>query len=385
MPVSTDLTGRTAVVTGGATLIGRGVVAALAEAGANVVVADIDEAGGQAVADTLAAALPAGSGKVTFTRTDVTDDAALTALVEGTVAAHGGIDIVVNLAATYLDEGFATSRADWLTALDVNLVSMVALVQAAHGALKASEHAAIVNFTSISSSVAQTGRWVYPASKAAIAQLTRSMAMDLAADGIRVNSVSPGRTWSAIMDGLCPGTTRACGAASRAPTRRWRRCSRAPRRRPRPGPPGAGGRRRPRRARPPSRPRRPRAAPRRRSGRRGCRRTAGRASGTAGARGPSRRCGRREQFRQAFSNVLTTLAEAGGEPGDLVSITIFLTDIPDYQAHGREIGAVWRELAGPVYPAMAGIGTTALWQPEALIEILGVAVIPDERLRVPQA
>lgn len=87
-----------------------------------------------------------------------------------------------------------------------------------------------------------------------------------------------------------------------------------------------------------------------------------------------------EQFRQAFSNVLTTLREAGGVPEDLVSITIFLTDIPDYQANGRAIGAVWRELAGPVYPAMAGIGTTALWQPEALIEILGVAVIPDERL-----
>ena len=88
-----------------------------------------------------------------------------------------------------------------------------------------------------------------------------------------------------------------------------------------------------------------------------------------------------EQFRQAFSNVLATLAEAGGIPADLVSITIYLTDIPDYQAHGREIGRVWRELAGPVYPAMAGIGTTALWQPEALIEIVGVAVIPDERLR----
>ena len=88
-----------------------------------------------------------------------------------------------------------------------------------------------------------------------------------------------------------------------------------------------------------------------------------------------------EQFRQAFSNVLATLAEAGGIPADLVSITIYLTDIPDYQAHGREIGRAWRELAGPVYPAMAGIGTTALWQPEALIEIVGVAVIPDERLR----
>ena len=88
-----------------------------------------------------------------------------------------------------------------------------------------------------------------------------------------------------------------------------------------------------------------------------------------------------EQFRQAFGNVLTTLAEAGGNPSDLVSLTIYLTDIPDYQAHGSEIGKVWRELAGPAYPAMAGIGTTALWQPEALIEIVGVAVIPDERLQ----
>ncbi|SHN38483.1 RidA family protein [Cryptosporangium aurantiacum] len=90
-----------------------------------------------------------------------------------------------------------------------------------------------------------------------------------------------------------------------------------------------------------------------------------------------------DQFRQAFSNVLTTLSEAGGVPSDLVSITLYLTDIPDYQAHGREIGQVWRELAGPAYPAMAGIGTTALWQPEALIEILGVAVIPTERLQRP--
>ncbi|MFI6333962.1 RidA family protein [Streptomyces sp. NPDC050535] len=91
-----------------------------------------------------------------------------------------------------------------------------------------------------------------------------------------------------------------------------------------------------------------------------------------------------EQFRQAFGNLLTTLREVGGEPADLVSVTIYLTDIPDYQAHGKEIGEVWRELAGPVYPAMAGIGCTALWQPEALIEILGVAVIPEERLRVPR-
>ncbi|QDL74295.1 RidA family protein [Streptomyces malaysiensis subsp. malaysiensis] len=90
-----------------------------------------------------------------------------------------------------------------------------------------------------------------------------------------------------------------------------------------------------------------------------------------------------EQFRQAFTNLLRTLREAGGRPEDLVSVTLYLTDIPDYQAHGKEIGRAWRELAGPVYPAMAGIGCTALWQPEAVIEMLGVAVIPEERLMVP--
>ncbi|NYS43120.1 SDR family oxidoreductase, partial [Pseudomonas syringae pv. actinidiae] len=58
---------------------------------------------------------------------------------------------------------------------------------------------AIVNFSSISAGCAQTGRWLYPVSKAAIRQLTRSMAMDLAPDGIRVNSVSPGWTWSRVI------------------------------------------------------------------------------------------------------------------------------------------------------------------------------------------
>ena len=83
------------------------------------------------------------------------------------------------------------------------------------------------------------------------------------------------------------------------------------------------------------------------------------------------------QFRQSFRNVLDTLAEAGGTPSDLVSLTIYLTDIDDYQANGREIGRVWRELAGTHYPAMAGVGVTGLWQKDAVIEIQGVAVLGD--------
>ena len=81
------------------------------------------------------------------------------------------------------------------------------------------------------------------------------------------------------------------------------------------------------------------------------------------------------QFEQAFGNLLTALASAGGHPADLVSLTIYLTDVEDYQAHGQEIGAVWRRLAGTDYPAMAGVGVTRLWLPEALVEIQGIAVI----------
>jgi len=79
------------------------------------------------------------------------------------------------------------------------------------------------------------------------------------------------------------------------------------------------------------------------------------------------------QFRQALSNVVEALRSAGGTAADLLSVRIYLVDIPDYQAHGKEIGQIWRELAGTDYPAMTGVGVTALWQPEALIEIEGLA------------
>lgn len=82
-----------------------------------------------------------------------------------------------------------------------------------------------------------------------------------------------------------------------------------------------------------------------------------------------------EQFRQAFGNLLTALDAAGGQPSDLVSVTIYLTDVEDYQANGREIGRLWREMAGSEYSAMAGVGVTRLWQKEALIEIAGIAVV----------
>jgi len=186
------LEGRVVALTGGSTLIGQEVVRELHRRGASVAVADIDEGAGEELAAEL-------GERVVFLRTDITSDADIAAFVEAVVERFGGIDGLVNLACTYLDEGFASPRADWLQALDVNLVGAVAMVQAVHPHLKVRRGAAIVNFASISAKVAQPGRWLYPVSKAAIVQLTRNMAMDLAADGIRVNSVSPGWTWSKVM------------------------------------------------------------------------------------------------------------------------------------------------------------------------------------------
>jgi enamine deaminase RidA (YjgF/YER057c/UK114 family) len=82
-----------------------------------------------------------------------------------------------------------------------------------------------------------------------------------------------------------------------------------------------------------------------------------------------------EQFEKALSNLLTALRAAGGEPGQLASLTIYVTDMDDYKAHGREIGQVWRRLAGRDYPAMAGIGVSRLWDVEAVVEVQGFAIL----------
>jgi NAD(P)-dependent dehydrogenase (short-subunit alcohol dehydrogenase family) len=185
------LDGKVAIVPGGATKIGRAVVDAFVAAGTRVMVADIAE--GTGFAD--------GVG---FQHCDLRDDGQIAALVQSTKDRFGRIDFLVNVACSYLDNGAASTRAEWLESLDVNIVGSVMLMQAAEEEL-AKNRGAIVNFGSISSRVAQIGRWLYPVSKAAILQLTRNQAMDLAPKGIRVNAVSPGWTWSNIMDQLTNG------------------------------------------------------------------------------------------------------------------------------------------------------------------------------------
>jgi enamine deaminase RidA (YjgF/YER057c/UK114 family) len=84
-----------------------------------------------------------------------------------------------------------------------------------------------------------------------------------------------------------------------------------------------------------------------------------------------------EQFEQALGNLLTALRAAGGGPEHLASLTIYIVDVPDYRSHAQEIGAVWRRLAGREYPATAGIGVARLWDDDALVEVQGVAEIPE--------
>ena len=82
------------------------------------------------------------------------------------------------------------------------------------------------------------------------------------------------------------------------------------------------------------------------------------------------------QFEHALANLLTALAECGGSPEDLASLTVYIVDMADYREHAREIGAVWKRLVGGTYPAMAGIGVDRLWDEEALVEVQGFAVLP---------
>lgn len=82
-----------------------------------------------------------------------------------------------------------------------------------------------------------------------------------------------------------------------------------------------------------------------------------------------------EQFDGALEALCTVLRAAGGEPGDVVSLQLFVTDVPAYRASRRELGQAWRRHFGTHYPAMGLFGVTELAEPQAMVEVMGVAVI----------
>ena len=197
-----SLLNKIAIISGGATLIGRAVAAAFVEAGATAVIADINPA--------------ASAERIDVIPTDITRDAAIDACLATTAARHGGVDYLVNVACTYLDPGLAATREEWLTALNVNVISGALFTARAVPYMRQRGGGAVVHFSSISASAAQQGRLLYATSKAAILGLTRNQALALAPDRIRVNAVAPGWTWSNVIRDLS-GNDRAKADAVAAP------------------------------------------------------------------------------------------------------------------------------------------------------------------------
>ena len=190
-----DLTNKVAIVSGGATMIGWTAAQALRDGGAKVVLADIADEEGERVAQDM-------GPDVIYEHTDITDDKQIDACIAATVERFGGVDCLINVACTYLDNGIDSTRDEWLTALNVNLVGAAIFAQKVVPRMRERGGGAIVNFGSISGKRAQPGRMLYAVSKAAIIGMTRNQALNLAADNIRVNSVSPGWTWSNVMRDL---------------------------------------------------------------------------------------------------------------------------------------------------------------------------------------
>jgi 2-keto-3-deoxy-L-fuconate dehydrogenase len=176
-----QLDGLTALVTGGASGIGLAISRVFLAEGAQVAILDRSGTG----PDDLPSAL--------YLQADVTDDASVKAAVERAATELGGLDIVVNNAGIGAQGGVVDSSDDeWHRVLDVNVVGTARVSRAAWPYLCRSEHAAVVNTSSIVATAGLPQRAVYSASKGAVLSLTRAMAADGMVDGIRVNAVSPG-------------------------------------------------------------------------------------------------------------------------------------------------------------------------------------------------
>ena len=189
-----SLEGRAAVVTGGARGIGLAIVRRLAEAGASVLVADVDRAGAERAAETVARE---SGQRVAGAELDVTDGASIAAAADWAVGELGGLDIWVNNAGIYPSTPLLemTDR-DWDRVLDVNLRgTFIAAREAGRRMAQADHGGVIINLASVAGyRAAGPGICHYVSSKHAVRGLTKSLAVELGPHGIRVLALAPGIT-----------------------------------------------------------------------------------------------------------------------------------------------------------------------------------------------
>ena len=184
-----ELAGKIAIVTGAAKGIGAAVARMVAREGAAVVVADLDVAVGQAVTESIIGA----GGQAIFAQANVALAVDAERLVQTAVNVFGGLDVLVNNAGIQTYGTVETmAEAEWDRTLSVNLKSVFLLSKYAIPALRARGGGTIVNMASVQGMASQPAVSAYAASKGGILAMTRSMALDVAQDNIRVNCVCPG-------------------------------------------------------------------------------------------------------------------------------------------------------------------------------------------------
>jgi 3-oxoacyl-[acyl-carrier protein] reductase len=185
-----DLTGRSAVVTGGSRGIGRAIVLRLAGQGADVT---FSYRGNAAAAAETAAAVAALGRRAIAQQGDVTDPAAAEALVKAALEAHGKVDILVNNAGITRDDLIMRMSVDaWREVLETNLFGAFYTTKAVTRPMLKARSGRIINITSVSGQAGQTGQANYSAAKAGLIGLTKATARELASRGITANAVAPG-------------------------------------------------------------------------------------------------------------------------------------------------------------------------------------------------